>query len=113
MRTIALIARAELHYKGQRVKAGAVFQAAPVDAAVLRYHRKVDFAPRERVSAVPPEPLGAGLPQAPDAVLTTPENLMPEAVEDLNESWRDREEDPEKKPRTRRRYQRRDLTPED
>lgn len=100
---IALIARGELTYHGRTVSAGELFEAVPIDAAVLRYHRQVDFAPRgARIAA----------PSPPPAVQTIAP--PPEATEqDLAKLKQDRDEGTKPKPRPRRMYRRRDLEAED
>jgi len=99
MRTIALVARDDLTYQGQRVVKGAVFQAAPIDAAVLKYQEKVTFAPRgARSTTAVPAPLPVPVPDEDPVLDASPQPAA----------------DPDEKPVRRRRvYKRRDLEAED
>lgn len=82
MRRIALIARRALEYGGRALGAGDVFDATPIDAAILTYRHHAAFAPTG-VTASPAPSSVAVVVVAPSA-----------------------EEDP---PKPKRRYRRKDL----
>jgi hypothetical protein len=89
MRLIRLIAQEALTYQTRAVGAGEVFEAAPIDAAVLTYRRQAIFASRGTTPAAPaPVPCDDTPGAAPDPK-------------------------PEKPKRRRQTYKRRDLRAED
>ena len=57
MRMIALVAARPLVYGHRCLRAGDRFEATPIDAAVLTYHRQAAFAPRGPVAEPPPAPV--------------------------------------------------------
>jgi hypothetical protein len=87
MRLIRLIAQGALTYQGRTVGTGEVFEAAPIDAAVLTYHRQAIFATG-----------------------TTPASPVPSRQDEAPIAAPDTEPD---KPKRRRSYRRRDLRAED
>lgn len=89
-RLISLIAREALTYSGRSVGAGEVFEAAPIDAAILTYHRKAGFAKKGNAPATP-APLSVTAPAEPEP---DPETTEPPL-------------------RRRRRYRRKDMRAED
>lgn len=97
---IRLIARMPLTYQDRAVRPGEVFEATPIDAAVLTYSpslarpAKARFAPPGAHTCLP-DPVGV---TAPASTSTESEMLDEEADE---------------KPRRRRTYRRRDLVAEE
>lgn len=82
---IALIARRSLTYDGRTVRAGERFDASPLDAAVLTYHRQAVFAPRRQASR--PLTLSDQIRRAVDAGVLVP--APDEAVLPLDERVRE------------------------
>jgi len=99
MRTVMLTARRAFVLRGRSVQAGEVFEALPVDAAVLTYRRHADFAPAGATSTASPASV---VPAASSSSL--PADLPPAAASPA---------EPLKPRRRRRTYRRRDLVPED
>jgi hypothetical protein len=112
---IALVARQDLPYRGREVKMGESFDAAPIDAAILTYHRKAVFAPSRTPPPdspiLAPEPpnyhdcstMVAGLMHCRGCVDQTCEHESPEPPEPTEDE----------KPKRRRTYRRRDMVAEE
>lgn len=56
VKMIALVAKQPLSYAGRDLRAGDVFEAKPIDAAVLTYKRRAGFAPKDATPTPEPEP---------------------------------------------------------
>ena len=54
-RQIPLVAKTNLSYAGREFKAGDVFLAKPIDAAVFTYRRRAKFAPSDAEPTPEPE----------------------------------------------------------
>ncbi len=117
---IPLVARSELTHDGEIVACGEVFEADPLEAAVLRYKRQVDFAPRgvrlvrsmrTPLATIPPEHEATGCLVG---AANPPEATgLPGVHPCRSEMAEDEPNTATKKPKPRRRYQRRDLEPEE
>jgi hypothetical protein len=116
MRLIRLIAQGALTYQGRTVGTGEVFEAAPIDAAVLTYHRQAIFATGTTPASPVPLDVRQQIERAVDAgiVVTAPgERVVPRAALPPTEPQTLVVDVEPEKPKRRRSYRRRDLRAED
>jgi len=99
---IPLVARTDVEHEGSILPAGTRFEATPIEAAILRYQRRADFAPPGRLDLTPiPEPVVTAPAQEP----VTRKRGRPKKTEAPDAT------PPASRP-ARRTYRRRDLTAE-